>query len=133
MRVPDFINKCVCFLCVEKPCGGYMYGGTAFLVEVASDPKSPADTHKYLVTARHCVQQARSHGPLFVRLNRSNGNAVVERIQSEWLYSDDDAVDVAVTPFVDPAPLDHLFLNNGSFVNQDRIAEFGIGIGDDIV
>lgn len=75
MRVPDEILQCVCFICSaysENAWRVARYGGTGFFVSVPS--QSHDGTHYiYLLTARHCVEKARSMGKLIIRMSIRSG------------------------------------------------------------
>jgi hypothetical protein len=106
MRVNDNLKRCVCFLCVQKQKDGQNileYGGTAFFVGVKSEVQ-PDSSYIYVVTAKHCVEAAKNSGDLFLRLNTLNGGVELIKVQSEWIYAENEAIDVAV--LADTVPLD---------------------------
>jgi hypothetical protein len=75
MRLPDQILFSAVYLCVERP-GGIVPAGTGFFVTVESETRPP-DSHSYLVTARHNVENAKREGSgkIFVRLNKYPASA----------------------------------------------------------
>jgi len=135
MRVPIWVKDFVCFLCVEKQEGGYKYGGTAFFVSIPSE-LNPEDLNfrtDYLVTAKHCVEKAKNHGKLFVRVNTLNGPAKVVEITSEWLYCEDEAVDIAVTRFIPTEPIQHYPIALISLADDSLLRDYRVEIGNDIL
>lgn len=136
MRIPDDVLKCVCFLCVRKPTPEgevYSYGGTAFFVVLPNEVDS-AYSHIYMVTARHCVDMAAKFGPLFLRLNAVTGGAGMVLINSEWVMSENPSVDVAVLPFAPPQDrYDYKFFAQDILLTDEKIAEHGVGPGDNLV
>ena len=88
--------------------------------------------HIYLVTAKHCVEGAKNEGSLYVRLNTRAGGVRHIKIMDEWLYPEDEAVDVAVLPIDFPQDAyDYKCVHLNTFVVTDTIIqEHDIGIGD---
>jgi hypothetical protein len=100
MFVPEQIPKCVCFLAVkaQSEYGEYdHFIGTAFFVGMPFQ----SGHYLYLVTARHTVREAKAQGysEFFVRLNTLSGKSEVIPIPDEWVYPENEAIDVAVLPF----------------------------------
>ncbi len=134
MRVPEIINRCVCFLCVENPQGAsvrYRYGGTAFFVQVQ---QTPDIRFPYLVTAKHCVDRAAQHGGLKVRLNLKDGKGaqVLDLPSSAWFYHENPASDVAIMPCVPSKEFEYAVIDTATFADSDVIAKNHIGIGDEL-
>lgn len=135
MRVPDGMKECVCFLCVQNAHGGYAYGGTAFFVSVPSEFDDQSYSTDYLVTAKHCVTRAQSHGPIFVRMNTRLEGGQFLQVKTEWIFSDDEGVDLAITRFRgehQPPLLHHALNARASFADDKTLKEFHIGIGDEL-
>jgi hypothetical protein len=134
VRVPDGMKNCVCFLCVKKHDGSYRYGGTAFFVSVPSGADAN-NSINYIVTAKHCVKQAENEGGLFYRLNKYRQGVMFEKITTEWIFSEDEGVDVAITRFQanpDTAILHYALDSKASFASDEKLKEFHIGIGDNL-
>jgi hypothetical protein len=133
MRIPDIINRCVCFLCVEnapEAAFRYKYGGTAFFVQVQHTPEL---RFPYLVTAKHCVEKAQQYGGLKVRLNFKDGNgAKVVDLNDEWFYHDNPGSDVAVIPCLPSDEFEYAVLDTLLFAYDDVISENHIGVGDEL-
>jgi hypothetical protein len=135
MRVPDVIPECIAFLCIEED-GRYIYGGTAFYVGVRWEESPDERGFGYLITARHNVHRAfERHGNLFVRVNLRTGGADLIELPplSDWLISDDDAVDVAALRFQLPTPFELYPVTNRMFADEEVIAREKIGIGEEVV
>jgi hypothetical protein len=134
MRLPDETKDCVCFLCVEQISAGperFRYIGTAFFVWVPSE--APVEGgYIYLVTAKHCVERATHEGALYVRLNTRVGGVRHIQLTGEWLYPEEEAVDVAVLPIDFPQDTyDYKCVDLNTLVVTDTIMqEYDIGIGD---
>jgi hypothetical protein len=94
MRIPDNLLDLPVFLCVDDPGEGLKPMGTAFFLGLRGKPPSG-----YLVTARHCVEKARSYGQLYARLNKVGGGIATIKLENPWFFGDNDADDVAVASF----------------------------------
>ncbi|MGA7506202.1 MAG: hypothetical protein WBW57_18850 [Candidatus Sulfotelmatobacter sp.] len=134
MRVPDAVIKCVGFV---SPFMGdtvaLEYGGTAFIVAIRMDEKH---SFAHLVTAKH-VADAIDPGEAVIAMNAKDGAPRFLRTGSQkWFFhpTEPDSVDAAVIPFGSPrfSEYDINSIEERSFVNDEKIAEYGIGIGDEI-
>lgn len=131
VRVPDDILKCTVFLCVNTG-AEYAPGGTGFFVSIPSDVGGALYT--YLVTAKHCVIQAKQYGDVFIRLNGRDGKMKFMKIEADWIFPDDPSVDLAVLPIGIPLYFyDAKFLDYKMIATPQTIVDHGIGIGDDVV
>lgn len=129
MRIPDEIKDCVAFLCIRGEADYYRYGGTGFFISVQDGDKALS----YLVTAKHNVESAKRYGPLYVRANSTNDAKIIE-VTAEWFSPEDEAVDVAMVPLgIGFREFDISVLSSDLFVTDQRIADLGIGIGDDLI
>lgn len=149
MRVPDILTLNPVFLGVRHN-GQDRVAGTGFFIVVQSQVRATA-RFGYLVTARHCVEEARRLGPMFVRINRRIGDGsleglshneimarvgeaeVVDLSEEQWLFHDDEANDVAVLPMMLPDDYLHIFVEHESLATTEVIAQEAIGVGDDLV
>src|ERR1043166_5102205 len=111
MRVPDVFADTVCFLAAEKHEEGrvrHIFGGTAFFVGVPAVSVKD-EWHLYLVTAKHCITEAgKFTGPLRVRVNVAGKSELVEA--TDWIFHEDEAVDLAVTAFDYEGEMEHSFI-----------------------
>lgn len=134
MRVPDVFANTVCFLAVEKHEQGvvrHIFGGTAFFVGVPASAVKDY-THLYLVTAKHCVTEAgRYPGVLRARLNVGGGSELVEA--TDWVYHEDEAVDLAITAFDYEGDMEHSYIPADALASDKMIQEEDIGRGDEII
>ncbi len=133
MVIPEHLLKCVMFLGRSEESGPPRLMGTAFLV---GRPAGPGRLFGYLVTARHVVHNIRKRASaVLVRFNMKDGEATWAPIPVEdWLeHPTDPSVDVAVAPVAIPEELDHLVVPISLFVDAAKIAEHGIGLGDEVV
>ena len=97
--VSDEFLSCVCFLCVDEPDKSGAVGpvptATGFFVGVPlGSTRSPRS--RYVVTARHCIEQARAGGKntIYIRFNRKTGDFIeVPTRVDDWL--EHDTADVA--------------------------------------
>jgi hypothetical protein len=95
----------------------------------------PGLSHKYLVTARHVIEDTKAEGysEFYVRLNMPGGTSATAAIPDAWLYPENPAVDIALVPISFPqARPEYLSIPNTNFVTNEVIAEHGIGVGDDL-
>jgi hypothetical protein len=153
MRVPDLITHSPVFLVVEDE-GRDRMAGTGFFVSWPSEGL-PGHTHGYLVTARHCVEQAKRYGSMYVRINSrvvsgspkvgdyteaelAKQAADAELIEIEapakWHFHDDPVNDVAVLPMTPPvAKFMFLVASEESFATDEVVTRESIGVGDDLL
>src|SRR5581483_6798926 len=135
MRVPDQIKDCIFFLCVETDSYGnkvFQYGGTGWLVGVLSE--SNRDNYPCIVTAKHNVERAKNFGDIHIRLNTVDGAADSIQVTGEWIYHENETVDIAVMRFDLPDPR-FMFksLPIEIFLTSETIEQYNIGIGDDLL
>jgi len=131
MRIPDDLKECVVFLCVKSG-NRFSYRGTAFFVIVPSETDS-STFYIYLVTAKHCVERAKQHGSLFVRLNTKAGGFEVIEITEAWYFSENEGVDLAVLEAgFSYHDFQYKVIPSDWFVTDTIAEDYGIGIGDDL-
>jgi hypothetical protein len=132
MRVSDKLIKCVGF--VSRDTDPLEYRGTVFVVSVSDDNYSGV---LHLITARHVAEAVGDEGwvlafngtdgmPRFIK----NGGGM------RWFFHPtDEAVDVAILPFasaiVNKYDLQHIPVE--MFATEERIEEYSIGLGDEII
>ena len=131
--VPEEFLQTVVFLCVDRSENGITKRepeATGFFVRVPLNSK-PAAGIDYVVTARHCVEEARAYGTLHVRINKKVGGfiEIATRID-DWVTH--DAADVAATPIlraalpngIKPTDLDQASLKLRDFVGPGPEYEY---------
>ena len=93
MIVPKHIKENVGFLHTWTP-NGYAALGTCFFIGV----KEHGQYYVYIATAKHVVKPAiDNNDPIYIRLNQLNAIDVgYVELRGNWVYHDDDAVDLAV-------------------------------------
>jgi hypothetical protein len=136
MNLPGNIQNCVCFLCGKNRDGSYKYGGTGFFVAVPSE-RSPDRAYAYLITAKHNLENAKAEGyyNIYLRINTTDGNAdFISVAETEWVYHEDEAIDVAVLPlrFDVPEHWEFTFLPVAMAADEGVIQSKGIGLGDEL-
>src|ERR1700683_699259 len=138
MRIADRLLKSVGFVSrydADDEGGSYIgFGGTAFIVGVLMDEKNVL---AHLVTAKH-VAKAIEADEGVIAMNGKDGMPLFLRTGSQkWFYhpTEEDSVDVAVMPFGSPRfnEYDIEWISEEVFVTDQRIAEFDIGLGDELV
>lgn len=97
VAVPDDFLRTVVFLCVDEPGDSGIIRpvpkATGFFVRVPLE-SHPSASVDYLVTARHCIEEAMGAGTLYVRWNRKDGPFIdVPTRCSDWHVH--DTADVA--------------------------------------
>lgn len=132
MRVPDRIANCVGFVSHDTP-ENVKYGGTAFLVGVRG---AHDNAYLHLVTAQHVAEKI-DPGPFILGMNsRKGGKILVRSGDVKWWYhpTEKSSVDVAATIFgVDQISEYALeWIPESIFATNERIAEYDIGIGDEL-
>jgi hypothetical protein len=138
VRIPDKLIKSVGFVSRYEPTDGDItpmrYGGTAFIVGVRTDANNGV---AHLVTAKH-VAEAIEPAEAVIAMNAKDGAPLFLRTgNQEWFYhpTEKDSVDVAVMPFGSARFHDYdiTWIPEGIFATETRIAEFDIGLGDELV
>jgi hypothetical protein len=132
MRIPDRVIKCAGF--VSPLAQTLTYGGTAFVVGVRMDA---THTLAHLVTAKH-VADALDPGEVVIAMNATDGAPrFLQKGDMRWFYhpTEPESVDVAVLPFGSDrfAEYDILGIPEDSFATEERIKEYDIGLGDEII
>jgi hypothetical protein len=137
MRIPDQLLKSVAFVSRYDPDedgARLAFGGTAFIVGVRMD----ADTGLgHIVTAKH-VAEAIEPAEAVIAMNAKDGAPLFLRTGDQrWFYhpTERDSVDVAVLPFGSARfrEYDIQWIPEQIFATDQRIADFHIGLGDEIV
>jgi hypothetical protein len=133
MRIPEGWHECICFLCTRESTGQYRYRGTAFLVSVRGEQDHNFE-FVYLVTAKHCIENARhSVSPLFLRLNRGDKAVFVEEtksIRDTWILS--EHADVAIARFAIGEGFSLNWVEANGFLTESIAQKYNIGIGDEL-
>jgi hypothetical protein len=142
MRIPDQITKCVGFACATfAPVNEIVPKGTVCLVGRESD-----QSVGYFVTAKHVVEEISTQsadGKLHISLNKRFLSSptdpirhLIETNTTDWyVHPDDKSIDLAILPF-SPCDLwtsDIKMFDLVGAASKDRMAQEGIGIGDETV
>jgi hypothetical protein len=104
-------------------------GGTGFFVGVPSQVRA-GTYHLYAVSNWHVAVRG---GSSIMRLNRMGGGTeIFEYGPEDWIF-EPQSYDVAILPFEhDTTHLDVVHVSPGLFADDDAIAQFSIGPGDDV-
>jgi hypothetical protein len=137
MRIPDRLLKSVGFVSRFEPEGDgarLRFGGTAFIVGVHTDETFGL---AHIVTAKH-VAEAIEPAEAVIAMNAKDGLPRYLRTgDQQWFYhpTEPESVDAAVMPFgsVRFQDYDTVWIPEDIFATVDRIAEFDIGLGDELV
>jgi hypothetical protein len=132
MRIPDQLLKCLGFVSRDQEVLDYK--GSAFVVSV------PYDEHSgclHLVTAKHVAVKLQN-GEAAIAMNGKDGLPLWMKNgnQTPWFFHPTDpTVDVAVLPMASLRlrEYDYQDISINLFATQERIAEYGIGLGDEII
>jgi hypothetical protein len=135
MRIADRVLKSVGFVSrfdgSDQP---LIFGGTAFIVGVKMDANANL---VHLVTAKH-VAEAIEPAEAVIGINAKDGAPRFLRTgEQKWFYhpTHKDTVDVAVMPLGSPnmGLYDIAFIPEADFATEKRIAEYDIGLGDELI
>jgi hypothetical protein len=134
MRISDQLLKCVGFVSRYDPDQPLQFGGTAFIVGIKMDANASLC---HLVTAKH-VAEAIEPAETVIAMNAKDGAPRFLRTNDQkWFYhpTEKDSVDVAVLPLGSPNIdlYDIAFIPEAIFATEKRIADFDIGLGDELV
>jgi hypothetical protein len=135
MRPPPFLKNCTAFLYQEENGTFVPIGSGVFLVIV----EGPV-VFSYIVTCKHVVKPLLDTGePVYIRFNRSDRAIGVEYREAvgEWLYHENDAVDLAILRMSQPQhvdPLEAYAVDAGALLDAERMAltKHSIGEGDEV-
>jgi hypothetical protein len=134
MRISEDTLKCVGFISHDHPQLDFL--GTVFIVAIENDNGLGDWCH--LVTAKH-VAEVIDPGPFVVAMNARDGAPRFLKSGDDvrWFYHPTEAnsVDVAVCPLATPnmAAYDIRSIRETVFATDARIAEYGIGLGDELI
>jgi hypothetical protein len=135
MRIADHLLKSVGFVSrYDGPDQPLVFGGTAFIVGVKMDANASL---VHLVTAKH-VAEAIEPAEAVIGMNAKDGAPRFLRTgDQKWFYhpTEKDSVDVAVVPLGCPnmEEYDIGFIPEAIFATEKRIAEYNIGLGDELI
>lgn len=135
MIVPDEVLQCVVFIgCENKKDGGHFYFGSAFFV--GRDAGNSTCDRVFLVTARHVIDNIRKTGAteVCIRVNLSAGGSEWQKtaVESWFSHPTDKTIDVAILEKGIPAELAHRVIPHTLFVTHKHIAEYEIGLGEEL-
>jgi hypothetical protein len=137
MRIPDRLLKSVGFVSRFEPEGDgarLEFGATAFIVGVHTDENFGL---AHIVTAKH-VAEAIEPAEAVIAMNAKDGAPLFLRTgDARWFYhpTEPDSVDVAAMQFGSHRFQDYdiVWIPEDMFATDKRIADFDIGLGDEIV
>lgn len=142
VRVPDFVLKCVGFVCpVEhRDSGGVPSGephATGFFVSVpCEDPKMQAKgaCAVYFVTAKHVLDGLKKNKIFFAVNKIGGGKTTIERIVGDrwWYHPTDATADVAVAQVWPSYDADLVSVSILQLGLPDLLAKADVGIGDEV-
>jgi len=134
MLIDDPFRECVCFLCVEttNQSGDAVKEerATGFFVGVYLGTKNDAAV-AYLVTARHVIEESRSCGTLYAKINlKAGGVDYIPVPQDAWTAH--LSTDVAIVPI--PLKEDYRFkwVRSDGFADDNYILHNGVHTGDEV-
>jgi hypothetical protein len=134
MIIPDAVRKCVVFVGYRNNDGEMLVKGTAFLV---SRDREGGGLRIYCVTAAHVLEGlAGRTATVSVRINlREGGSIWVDKPLNECrVHPDDHSIDIGLIPAPDLVgdDVDHMVFPLEQVLSDEVIAEFGIGLGDEV-
>lgn len=134
MRIADLLLKSVGFVSRFEPDQPLVFGGTAFIVGVKMDDNAHL---VHLVTAKH-VAEAIEPADAVIAINAKDGAPRFLKTDGQkWFYhpTEKDSVDVAVIPLgsANMGLYDITFIPEAIFATDKRIAEYNIGLGDELI
>lgn len=139
MRIPNEVAACVCFVCIQdEATGEYMPIGTGFFVSVPTGRPDDDKSFVYTATARHVIEGAQKHGhdTVYLRVNAvAGGVSYTPAPIAAWKTraEADGPDDFALSAHVPPRPENSYFMVDlGMFVDDQKIADHDIGIGDEV-
>jgi len=135
LQLPDNIKKSVVFLAMKNPVGGYVLGGTAFIISYPS--KIDGLAFQFLVTARHNIEKFLENGlkEFSLRVNCTDGTAKwVDMPLDGWIVNEAKACDLALKSFSlgDNLDWDHYHIPYDAFVDSTFIERWHVQEGDEV-
>lgn len=129
MRVGDGIDKLVVFIGRSTPTGQFMPHGTGFLVGFNEDGMS----FQSVVTARHVIDSIENTDEILLRINTRAGAVRTVPTDRKFWFSRDDKIDLAFCPMrLSVEIFDILHVNTNVILNDETIAKYQIGLGEDV-
>lgn len=132
-RIQDAFLDCIVYLYpTEKDADeSEAAGGTGFLVSVPFETIPGFNfVHTYVVTNSHVIREGNC---LALRVNTSDGGREIVMTEPDQWVHHPDGDDVAVTSLVQNINFRNVrHIPIGAFVTKELIAEYAIGIGDDV-
>ncbi|MBI4965133.1 MAG: hypothetical protein HY913_17800 [Desulfomonile tiedjei] len=134
MKIPEEIRKCAAYI-------GYWDGqkhvllGTCFWVGV---PVSDLMAHiVYVVTAKHLIEKIRektADDSAYLRVNfvKSGAQWIRNNLHDWRFHPTEDNVDAAVLSMQLTNEMDHRFFPQESFITDEIIETYNVGIGDEV-
>lgn len=135
MIVPDDVRKCVAFLGYQIADGTFRFAGSVFFL--GRDKKnSPKAEPVYAVTAKHVLDGIRAKGldRVLFRVNLKSGEAkwVSVPLNGWFSHPTDASIDVAIFKTGLSEELDHLVLPYSLCINDEKMKEHRVGLGDEV-
>lgn len=135
MIIPKAVRKCVAFVGYQMHDGSFRLAGSAFFVgkEVPGTTKaSPV----FAVTARHVIKGIKDKGldEVWFRVNLIDGRAgwAMSKIDNWFFHPTDESLDVAVIKTGIGADWDHLVISDRWFIDEQRMKEHEVNVGDEV-
>jgi len=142
VRVPDFVLKCVGFVCeVEhRDSGGVPSGdphATGFFVSVPCEHPEMAAKGActvYFVTAKHVIDDLSGRDIFFTVNETGGGKTTIEGVIGGrwWTHPTDSAADVAIAPVWPHHTADIHAVSIVQLATRELLAAIDIGIGDEV-
>lgn len=131
MKVPETIRKCVAFVGLQMPNGGYRIVGTAFFIlNDQTKNKIP-----YVVTAKHVIEGIKGLGleKVFLRINTfDNSSKWVETKTENWIDTDNSTIDIAFSPYQLNDEDDLILYPVSAIFSNEDLEKEDWGTGDEI-
>jgi len=129
VRIYEAMLDTVCFLYAADGNGKHRYGGTGFIVKLHGE-ENPC---RYLVTAKHCKEEASTIGRLCARFNLSAGGTTsLDLSGRDWYEPEDQGVDLALTVLPSMEGIKVRPICVCGFVSDADSDYESPGIGDDV-
>jgi hypothetical protein len=130
LRIPRFLEECVCFVCLMDG-KNWKYGGTGLIIAYPSDVVDIS--HLYVITARHLIDDAkRNRLGVSLRLNKKDGGvSFIETTVRDWMFPETSA-DIAIIQMdFSSADFDQCAFPFEGFATADVLGKY-VGMGTEV-
>ena len=111
----------------------YAYAGTCFFIIKEANNKQGT----FVITAKHVLEKVKDKfavDELFIKVNLNDRTTLLVKTKmDDWIRHKDENVDLAMCKLSFMGSYDHMFYPMSSFMNDELITQYEIGVGDEVL